>query len=55
MVATLESRVRITMCKFGDLKINEDKAICDINPIEAQLHAVQALELLGKAENLAGE
>lgn len=47
--------VRITMCKFGDLKINEDKAICDINPIEAQLHAVQALELLGKAENLAGE
>lgn len=48
--------MRITACRFSDLKaINEDKAIRDINSIEAQLHAVQALELLGKIENLAGE
>ncbi|TBR14891.1 DNA recombination protein RmuC [Rugosibacter aromaticivorans] len=51
-VATLESRVLVTARKFRELKVTgEDKEIRDLNPIEAQPRAVQAIELLLNNEN----
>lgn len=55
-VATLESRVLVTARKFQTLEVTgNDKAIRDLNPIEALPRAVQAVELLPNDAGLTGD